>query len=288
MKGSGVKKQYFYPLAFMASCAFFPASAQTGGDNQQLFTPLVLTAEQIAARNDTEDPKINPKKRFDSDFDVKGPVSIEYANTDYAKTQGIPYERNSINQLGIVVASQVNGLNVNKRVWAILAVSTGTFRSGAFDDNTKEYTRSERLQHVVNRAKLENPALNDIPKAIDAEVLTIFKTHPELEEYDKDINVIPRYWSLIFDDEKKPETEALYSVQFAALISKPLENGKGGFFRPREAYNIECKYASENKSLTDWQKNDYELIAVERARALDNCIATIKPQMPKLLEIEAK
>lgn len=288
LKMSKLQKRLF-SLVWVCSLSAvqLSAMAQTGDNDQQLFTPVTLSAEQLQARNKSDDPKVNPKKDFESDFDTQGPISIEFADNHYTQTQHMRSWRNSvINQLGIVVKSQMEGRNIAKRVFAIIDATHGSFSKGGFDDNAKEEILPERLEYVINRAKLENPAMNDLPKEIDREVVEAFKNNPKLEHYDEDIYVLPRYWSLVFDDATKSETEALYGVRFAARISKPLENGKGGFIRAKDAFNIECQYASENKPLAEWQKNDYELIAVERKKALDNCIATIKPMMPKLLEID--
>ena len=142
---------------------------------------------------------------------------------------------------------------------------------GNLAGTSKDEIKGSLIEDVVDRAKLQNP-LFDIEPALKAYKDTIFKEHPYIKDkYLTGFFVKPTrpYWSLIYDKSDKSVKNG-YALFFGAQhVNLPSTN---------------CIYQSKPYSLEQWKANDYQLVAEERAKIVEQCTSTFKTNIDDLVK----
>lgn len=140
---------------------------------------------------------------------------------------------------------------------------------GSMAGSSKEDIKGSLIEDITDKEKLKNP-LFDIEPAIKNYKDTILKDHPYIKDkYLLGFFVKPTrpYWSLIYEKS-----------------DKSVKNGYALFFGARHVNlsSKSCVYQSKSYSLEQWKANDYQLVAEERVKIVEECSSQFKRSMDEL------
>lgn len=265
--------------------------------NEKLLV-LAILAFSVGSRAETMTGDVSPvnskvqveekTEEFESTYRSKGPVHIYFS---YNGTDGTSYNQ-KLNQLTLVTEGRVVGTNV---AGAALLVGLSILGGGVFVDTTvfagKESFVGSRIEGVTNRAKLENPALNIIPRMLDERVTQYIQADESLKDQKNYsfIQVSPGNWTLFYDNSNEgvAEPDRSYYLRFDASITRVL--GRRNFFNTRaKAAGVYCSFKSPTRKISEWKTDDYALVELTRNEVVKNCLDKVEASIPSLLGVTDK
>ncbi len=246
-------------------------------------TKTAATAPAIVNKNLPPDPNINPDIAFKSTYRSKAPVRVYFS---YHYLGGRFSQK--LNQLSVVNREQLTGQNVLAGFRVAADAVSGRVQIGGnpYNFQTRDTIVGDQILDIVSRAKLENPAINDIPRQLDQAVIAYIDKTPSVknQQYFEKLTIRPVQWSLVFDDSVGNSESVRYALKFKATVSKNIEGEKDSLFHKAVEKGALCSFSSDLKSLAQWQANDYAEVAALREKIVGQCIQSITASLPVILE----
>lgn len=229
------------------------------------------------------DPRFNPKVSFFNKYRSKGPIRIYFS---YETERG--RYNSKLNQLTVVTQERLTAVNGLAGLSVAADAMAGRFSIGnnPYGFQTRDSIVGYRIKDVSDRAKLENPALNDIPQRLDQDIIKYVDQNSSIKarQYYESLIIRPWQWSLVFDDATGDASKSNYILKFKASVSKTVEGDANSLFHRAQQKGAVCTFESDSKSIEQWQKDDYAEIAALRPKIINNCINNLNDSFSELLQ----